>query len=78
MSSRPQARRLLSEALALPDSEIPEDVRIGSIDQWDSLAHARILLAIEEVLGTQLSAADAASIESLDAIEALLSRSGKA
>ena len=75
MSSRPRAIRLLAEALALPESELPADVRIGSIDQWDSLAHARILLAIEEVLGTQLTAADAASVESLDSIEALLSRS---
>lgn len=77
MSSRPTARHLLAEALALPESEIPEDVRIGSIDQWDSLAHARILLALEEALGTQLSAADAAGVECLDSIEALLSRSAR-
>lgn len=77
MSALSRARQLLAEALALPEADLPDDVRIGSIDQWDSLAHARILLALEEVIGTQLAASDAATVESTGDIVALLTRHAK-
>lgn len=66
------ARRLLAEALALPESDLPANPRLGEIEQWDSLAHTRILLAIEERLGKPLDAEIAVAIESLDDIARVL------
>jgi acyl carrier protein len=77
MTALARARTLVAEALAMPESDLPADIRIGSIDQWDSLAHARILLALEETVGRQLDAADAAIIESPAEIAALLVKFGK-
>ena len=33
---------------------IPDDVRIGTFERWDSLAHLRLVLAIEQKIGRQL------------------------
>ena len=74
MTSSTIAKALLADALSMPETELPPDIRIGAIDQWDSLAHARILLALEEKIGRQLDAAEAATIESLDDIAAALAK----
>ena len=68
------ARALLAEALGLPEQDLAADARIGSLDQWDSLAHARILLALEERIGKMLDAEEAARIESLSDIAVMLER----
>lgn len=59
------AKSLLADALAIDAGAIDDSARIGSIDQWDSLAHMRLLTAIEEKLGQPLDAVTAAGIESL-------------
>ena len=76
MSAMSTARTLLAEALALPESNLPAAARIGAIEQWDSLAHMRVLLALEERLGQPLDAEEAIAIESLDDIAAILERRG--
>lgn len=76
MSASTTARSLLAEALAMDAHSLPADARIGAIEQWDSLAHARILLALEERIGKPLAAAEAIAIESLDDIAKLLERRG--
>ncbi len=68
------ARALLAEALGVPEQDLAIDARIGSLDQWDSLAHARILLALEERIGKMLEAEEAAGIESLSDIAVTLER----
>ncbi|MFT3808580.1 MAG: acyl carrier protein [Micropepsaceae bacterium] len=59
------AKSLLAEALLIETGAIDDGARIGSIEQWDSLAHMRLLTAIEEKLGKPLDAETAAAIESL-------------
>jgi acyl carrier protein len=76
MSAAATARRLLAEALALAEGDLPPNPRIGEIEQWDSLAHTRILVALEERLGKPLDPEDAVTIESLDDIARLLERGG--
>ena len=76
MSARSAARELLSEALAVTGDQLTADARIGAIEQWDSLAHMRILLALEERIGKPLNAEDAIAIESLDDVVRLLERFG--
>jgi acyl carrier protein len=66
MSALAAARRLLADALAVAESKLPADARIGAVEQWDSLGHTRILLAIEERLGRPLDAEVAIKIESLE------------
>jgi acyl carrier protein len=69
------ARYLLANAIDTEEPAIPEDARIGLFERWDSLAHMRLLLAVEERLGRLLDPDEVAAIESLDDIDALLQNS---
>jgi len=46
------ARRLLAEATGYPEAEIDDQASIDSLDSWDSLAHMRLILAIEAETGS--------------------------
>ncbi len=66
------ARALLAQAANCEPALVADDVRIGRFELWDSLAHLRLVLAIEERIGRQLDADEAIRIESLADISALL------
>jgi acyl carrier protein len=66
------ARRLLAEAIDIDPAVIPGDVRVGQFERWDSLAHMRLLLALEQRIDRQLDADELAKIESLADVAALL------
>lgn len=71
MTKATMAKQLLADALGLAPSEIGQDTSLASCESWDSLAHFRVVAAIEEILGRQLSPteifemADFASVETL-------------
>jgi acyl carrier protein len=66
------AVELLAQALQLEASTINADTSPGVTSQWDSLAHMKLILAIEEHLGKQLGAEAIVSIASLPDIVAVL------
>jgi len=71
------ARALLAGALGCTVDEVPADSAIGTLPLWDSLAHIKVVLAVEERLGRNLTTDEILTIVSLDAIAALLAeRSG--
>ena len=72
MSSFLEAKKLLAEAANCDRSAIPDDVRIGRFGRWDSLAHLRLVLAIEEHIGRQLDPDESIRIETLADIATLL------
>ena len=74
MTAHAAAIQLLAGALMMSEREIPPNARLGRIEQWDSLAHARLLLALEEKLRRQLTTDEAVALESLDDIARLLDR----
>jgi acyl carrier protein len=76
MSATTTARVLLADALALKEQDLPPNPRIGAIEQWDSLAHMRVLLALEERVGKPLSPEEAVAIESLEDIARVIERCG--
>ncbi|MGI9383359.1 MAG: acyl carrier protein [Methyloligellaceae bacterium] len=65
MSDPEAPKKILAAALVVPVDTVPDDARIGGLERWDSLAHMRLLLAIEEALGRELSPEEAAGVESL-------------
>jgi len=66
------ARQLLAEALELEIAAVPMDAAIGRLDAWDSLAHLRLVQALEKRLGRELPAETSVGIERLHDIAALL------
>jgi acyl carrier protein len=76
MSDCAQAKQLLAAATNCDSAMISDDVRIGSLERWDSLAHLRLVLAIEQQIGRQLDPDEAIKIESLADVAALLTPGG--
>lgn len=68
------ARRLLAAAVSMEPAEIGTDAAIGVLPEWDSLAHMRLITALEEHLGRELPPDAVVAIESLADVVAMLER----
>lgn len=69
---REHAVRLLAQALQLDSSAVDDSTALGVSPQWDSLAHLRLVLALEEQLGRQLTPQAIVALNNLEDIVALL------
>ena len=47
-------RTIMSEALRLPADRIGPDAAIGTVPNWDSTAHMRMMIALEDEFGVEL------------------------
>ncbi len=69
-----RAVALLAEALQVSQSEIGKHTVLGETVQWDSLAHLRLMLALEEHLGHELEIELMLEVTSLDHVVQLLAQ----
>lgn len=69
------ARRLLAGATGCDAANIEDDAAIGTFEPWDSLAHMRLILAIEEETGAEISPDLVVEIGTLGQISEYLRRS---
>ena len=67
-----RAREILAGCLGLLPGEVGDDARMGDPVAWDSLAHVRIVLAIETERGRALTAEEILGLASLDDLTRLL------
>ena len=56
MNTLDSARALLAEAVGLPANAIADDATFDRVERWDSIAHLRLVLALEERIGRQVTA----------------------
>lgn len=73
-SSAEAATRLLATALQVDESDIGDSTAIGATERWDSLAHMRLVLSLEEHLGHQLDTEDMLAIEKFGDVVSFLDR----
>jgi acyl carrier protein len=66
------ARSLLAAALQTGEDEIGEHTAIGTTERWDSLAHMRLILALEKHGGQQLDTGAMLAIESFSDVVQLI------
>lgn len=66
------ARRLLADATGCEISQIEDQASIGTFDPWDSLAHMRLILAIEAETGAQIAPETVVDLASLQDVATLL------
>ncbi len=69
-----QARGLLAQALEIGAESLTDDASVSSTEAWDSLAHIRVIAAIEGHLGSELDTMEILEIEQLSDIAAILER----
>ena len=46
---------VVSAALGLPAGQLKDDDALGTIEEWDSLGHLNILMALENKFGAQVA-----------------------
>ena len=56
---------LVAEALQIEFGEVDPETAIGVTERWDSLAHMRLVLALEDHVGAQMNSEAMLAIESL-------------
>jgi acyl carrier protein len=47
-------RAIMAEVLRLPADRIGADAAIGTVPNWDSTAHMRMMIALEDAFGVEL------------------------
>lgn len=67
-----EARALLATALEVDEAALGSDPTMDNCEAWTSVAHLRLVLALEERLGTQLAPEDSLAIQSLADVSRLL------
>ncbi len=68
------AKVILADVLQVSVAAISDDAAIGVTDQWDSLAHMHLILAVEHALGRTLDTDVMLQLDNLAAIQALLNQ----
>jgi acyl carrier protein len=66
------AKTLIATALNMDPAGIDATTGLATTPQWDSLAHFRLVLALEERLARKLDPAEIVSIVDVSAVEALV------
>jgi acyl carrier protein len=66
------ARALLADALQVDLALVDERTALGGSPQWDSLAHTRLILAVEERLGRPITPPEVLRLTSLVELGELL------
>lgn len=72
--SNDSAKTLLAEALEVEPASLARDATMENCEAWTSVAHLRLILALEEKLGLQLGPDEALEIQSLADVARLLER----
>ena len=67
------ARSLVAEATERELDEVPEDAGVRTWDPWNSLAHMRLILLMEQNLGKDLPPQAVVGITTIDDVATALS-----
>jgi acyl carrier protein len=72
-----RARALLAAALEIDLAAVGPDASIATLEAWDSLAHLRLVQAIEAAIGSELPAEAIVEIASRADVTVVLARAGR-
>ena len=65
-----EIRTIVAQALRLPVERIGPDAAIGTVPNWDSTAHMRMMIALEDAFGIDLDESRMVEMTSLARIRA--------
>ena len=74
MNTKESVKELIANILGVSLEVVEDELAVGDIPEWDSLAHMRIIAALESDLGVVLDIEQTLDIEDVeDIIDAVLS-----
>ena len=65
---------ILIDVLKVQKEKIAEDLTMDDVDNWDSLTHMNLIVAIEDEFGIEMSGDDIAEMISFNAIKTLVTK----
>ena len=68
MSVFENLQEIMATALELPSDAIREDSTMDEIEEWDSLGHVHIMVALEQAFDLYMDVDDFAELDSVPAI----------
>jgi acyl carrier protein len=68
MSAFEQLRDIMATALEIPADTIRENSAMADIEEWDSLGHVHIMVALEQAFDLYMDVEDFADLDSVPAI----------
>ena len=68
MSVFEKLQEIMATALELPPGAIREDSTMDEIEEWDSLGHVHIMVALEQAFDLYMDVDDFAELDSVPAI----------
>jgi acyl carrier protein len=69
-----EVRTLAADVLRVPRSQISDDSSLQQIENWDSIEHVNLLMAIEQQFGVEFDPDEMVQMESIGKIGEILSR----
>lgn len=63
-------RAVVMQSLGITERQFRPDLRLGDIDQWDSVAHLDLVSSIEEAFAVRFRADEIVELTSLDQLRA--------
>jgi acyl carrier protein len=73
-STLQQVRSIASDIFGVPADKITPESAPETIENWDSMQHLNLVLAIEEKFGVQLEPEDIERMKNIGAVAALVER----
>jgi acyl carrier protein len=74
MTSKEAVKELIAKTLGVAVDVVDDELAVGDIPEWDSLAHMRIIAALESELGVVLDIEQTLEIEDVeDIVDAVMS-----
>lgn len=73
-STLQQVRSIASDIFGVPADKITAESSPETIENWDSMQHLNLVLAIEEKFGVQLEPEDIEGMKNIGAVAALVER----
>jgi acyl carrier protein len=67
-----EIRAIMAQILRLPMERVGPDAAIGNVPNWDSTAHMRLMLALEDAFGIELNETEMVEMTSLAKIRAVV------
>ena len=56
-------QKIIADILKIPNEQVTEELAIGDVPEWDSVANIRLLQKLEEVFDIEIDALDALDAE---------------
>lgn len=73
-STLEQVRNVASDIFGIPANKISAESSPETIENWDSMQHLNLVLAVEEKFGVQLEPEDIEQMKNIGAVAALVEK----